>query len=162
MSGSPRGRHFFAAECEVARPLDEVFAWFSRPENLAALTPPSLKFRIRNELPTKLKVGSIIEIEIRPLGVPVRWSARILEWNPPHHFLDDQQRGPYAEWTHRHVFESVAGGTRIRDEIFYRLPLWPLGEVAHPIIRAQIGRIFDYRSAAILRILSSGSSTGGR
>jgi ligand-binding SRPBCC domain-containing protein len=35
--------------------------------------------------------------------------------------------------------------TTIEDQMRYRLPFGLLGEVAYPLVRAQLGRIFRYR-----------------
>ena len=63
-------------------------------------------------------------------------------------------RGPYAEWVHTHTFEDVPGGTRIRDHVRYRLPLAPLGNIALPVVRVQLRRIFDYREAVTRRLMA--------
>ena len=47
---------------------------------------------------------------------------------------------------HTHRFEPDGSGTVIRDEVLYELPLSPLGDVALPIVRRQLGRIFEHRA----------------
>jgi hypothetical protein len=44
------------------------------------------------------------------------------------------------------------------DDVEWELPLQPFGEVVRPLVRAQLERIFDYRQAAIHRLLL-GSNT---
>jgi len=39
--------------------------------------------------------------------------------------------------------------------MLYRLPLWPLGEIALPLIKLQLKRIFFYRQKAIHALLLS-------
>jgi hypothetical protein len=39
------------------------------------------------------------------------------------------------------------------DEVLYKLPLWPLGEVAYPFVKSKVQRIFSYRRAKIRKIL---------
>ncbi len=39
------------------------------------------------------------------------------------------------------------------DEVLYRLPLWPLGEVAYPWVSRQVDRIFAYRRKRIRQLL---------
>ena len=64
----------------------------------------------------------------------------ISTWKPPYEFIDEQRKGPYRQWIHRHRFAEDAGATRIEDEVDYALPLWPVGEIAHPLVRAQLER----------------------
>jgi ligand-binding SRPBCC domain-containing protein len=97
--------------------------------------------------------GTLIDYRLRLEKIPFSWRTEISEWDPPRAFTDRQLRGPYHTWIHRHTFESVGGGTLMKDTVDYRLPLWPLGEVALPLVRRRISRIFAYREDAIRRLL---------
>ena len=66
-----------------------------------------------------------------------------------------QESGPYSLWHHTHAFEDVPGGTIVRDQIRYRLPLGGLGEiVAGWLVRADLAKIFSYRHLAMDEILN--------
>jgi len=144
----------------VSRSLDVVFGFFSRPENLARLTPESLDFRILTPSPIVMKVGALIDYTIRVLGIPVRWRTLITSYDPPHLFVDEQLKGPYAYWFHRHTFRAVEGGTEITDEVHYVVPGGFLAPLAHTIlVRPQLEKIFAFREETI-RSLFSG--TAGR
>src|SRR6476659_2266510 len=123
--------HRFVASQTIDRPIEEVFAFFSRPDNLGRITPPAMGFeQISTEL--VMRAGLEIEHRIRPLlGVPLRWRSRIESYDPPRSFVDVQVRGPYRRWEHHHTFTPVPGGTRIDDQVEYELPLGPLGGIAH-------------------------------
>ena len=111
----------------VPASLEKVFSFFSRPENLQKLTPPWLDFRIV-EAPAELSAGALIRYRLRVHGVPVGWLTAIREWDPPHRFVDEQLRGPYALWHHTHTFEphpDADGDTLMRDVVRYALPLGP-------------------------------------
>jgi ligand-binding SRPBCC domain-containing protein len=81
----------------------------------------------------------------------VSWLTVIQEWDPPHRFVDEQLSGPYALWRHTHTFSADgAGGTIMRDEVRYALPLGGLGELAHRlVVRSDLERIFDFREQVV-------------
>lgn len=133
----------------VPRPLDEVFPFFSRPENLAVLTPPDLGFEFLTPSPIPMAPGSAIDYRVRPFGVPMRWRTVIESYDPPRSFADTQARGPYALWHHTHSFAPERGGTRMTDTVRYRLPFGPLGALAEPLVERELARIFDFRERAV-------------
>lgn len=134
----------------VPRPLDEVFDFFAKAENLETMTPSWLNFHILTPPPIEMREGQLIDYRIRLLGVPMTWRTRIDEWVPNVRFVDTQLKGPYALWRHLHAFEEVPGGVRMRDEVQYELPLGPLGAVAHALfVEAQLRAIFDHRRKTV-------------
>jgi ligand-binding SRPBCC domain-containing protein len=135
---------------QVARPLPEVFDFFSRAENLEALTPPWLNFKILNVKPQPVQQGTLISYSLRVHGIPLRWTSEIIEWEPPHRFVDLQLRGPYKLWRHEHRFAAKAGGTLISDTINLALPLGALGQLAYKIkVKSDVEEIFTFRKEKI-------------
>lgn len=131
-------------------PVEDVFEPFSRAENLQAITPPWLHFRIISELPIEMREGALIEYRLRFHGVPVRWRTEIVAWDPPHRFVDLALHSPFALWHHTHTFEAAEGGTLARDIVRYRVGFGPLGELAHALaVGRDLEGIFDFRREAI-------------
>jgi ligand-binding SRPBCC domain-containing protein len=56
-------------------------------------------------------------------------------------------------WRHGHDFERTPDGIVVRDSIEYALPLAPLSNLALPLVRSDMRRIFDYRSRQLSRLL---------
>lgn len=141
-----------ASSVTLERPLEQVFEFFSKAENLGLLTPPWLRFTIKSSLPIEMKVGALIEYRIRLYGIPMKWTSEITEWDPPHMFEDTQIRGPYRKWVHRHTFEETDEGTVVTDEVRYRVPG---GAVINRLfVRGQVRKIFDYRKAKLKELFA--------
>jgi ligand-binding SRPBCC domain-containing protein len=137
-------------EQQVPRPLPEVFAFFSRAENLEVLTPPWLNFKILDVVPVPIQPGTLINYSLRVHGIPLRWTSEMVEWEPPHRFVDVQLRGPYKLWRHEHRFEARDGGTLISDNITLALPLGVLGQIAYRLkVRSDVDEIFAFRKTKV-------------
>ena len=126
---------------------EAVFPFFADARNLERITPPELRFEIRTPGTIEMHDGQRIAYRLSLFAIRSRWLTEIRRWNPPFAFEDVQLRGPYRSWRHQHVFEPVPGGTRMTDVVHYELPLAPVGELAGSVVRRQLERIFDYRSA---------------
>src|SRR5438132_13726224 len=126
--------YLLTCQMKVPAPVDEAFAVFESPYNLARITPPWLHFRITTPERVTIRKGAEIEYEIRWLGIPVSWRTVITKYEPPVLFEDEQTDGPYTLWRHRHGFEEVEDGTVISDQVEYALPLGALGRLAHYLV----------------------------
>jgi len=146
--------HHLSTRLELACPVEQVFEFFSKAENLERITPPELHFRILTPRPIAMQQGTLIDYELRLFLARFHWRTEIQNWDPPHQFVDVQVKGPYREWVHRHRFIPTSIGTAILDDVQYRLPLFPIGELAFPVVRLQLARIFSYRRQAIRRWLA--------
>lgn len=137
------------AEQVIPRPIDEVFTFFSDARNLERLTPELIRFRILTPMPIEMSVGTIIDYKMRIHGIPVKWRTRIVEWNPPHRFADEQLKGPYRLWHHTHTFTPCEEGTRIGDRVEYR----PIGGALINIlfVKRDVRNIFEYRQRMLER-----------
>jgi len=147
-------KHTLHYSVELPQPLDKVFAFFADVSNLQRITPPELNFSIVTPLSLEMKCGVTIDFMLSLMGVPFKWQTEISVWNPPNMFVDRQIKGPYAEWVHTHTFRDIGGGkTMMADDVIYALPSQPLGELAHPLVRKQLERIFSYRQETIIKLL---------
>jgi ligand-binding SRPBCC domain-containing protein len=138
----------------LERPLPQVYDFFSDAGNLERITPPEIGFRIITPRPIEIRQGTLIDYKLNLYGLSVNWQTEILEWDPPNYFVDRQVSGPYGQWIHRHTFTGLSEDkTLIEDEVRYRLPLEPLGDIVHFFVKRELEYIFDFRQKAVAEIL---------
>ena len=109
--------HQLHASQVVARPIEEVFAFFARageprPDHAAG---DGLRAALDD---LEMRTGLEIDYRIRPLlGIPMRLAHADRGIRPARTPSSTSScAGPYRSWEHRHTFTAVAGGTRIEDE----------------------------------------------
>jgi len=128
--------------------IEEVWDFFSSPENLDEITPDDMGFKITSPQPlAKMHEGQIIEYKVSPiLNIPLNWKTKIIEVEEKNYFTDLQLNGPYKLWRHKHVFEDRGDHVIMSDYLEYALPMGWLGRLANQIfVRKRIEEIFDYR-----------------
>jgi len=155
--------HTLTRTLTLALPRQRVFEFFADAGNLERITPPELNFHIVTQQPFEIGQGTLIDYKLRLRGLPLRWRTEISVWDPPNEFVDRQLSGPYRQWIHRHTFTEIGPQeTLIEDEVRYRLPLEPLGDVAHFIVRRELAYIFDYRQKAVAELLGNIKAASAR
>ena len=133
----------FRARSTLNYPRDEVFAFFSKPENLQKLTPDHLHFSILTPLPVDMKVGAMLDYRIKLYGIPFSWRSEITVWEPPFRFVDEQVKGPYVYWIHEHAFFEDGDKTIVQDHVRY----WPRGGALLNLlfVEKDVKKIFSFR-----------------
>ncbi len=141
------------------QPREEVFAFFSDACNLERITPAFLRFVIVESPPIRMFEGQQINYRLKLYGVPIRWRTVITRWDPPHCFVDEQQRGPYRLWQHTHTFEPHDGGTLMTDRVRYI----PRGGslVNRLFVQRNVEQIFRFRREK-LQAIFDGAGAGDR
>jgi ligand-binding SRPBCC domain-containing protein len=146
--------HILTRELTIDLPIRQVFDFFADAGNLERITPPELKFQITTAQPINIKRGTLIDYQLKLRGFPVKWQTVISEWNPPFEFVDEALKSPYKQWIHRHTFTEIeTNKTLIKDEVKYRLPLEPFGDLAHWFVRRELDYIFDFRQKTVAKVL---------
>jgi len=146
--------HILTRDLILDLPREKVFKFFADAGNLERITPPELNFHIVTPQPFEIRRGTLIDYRLKLRGLPLKWRTEISVWNPPFEFVDRQLRGPYTQWIHRHTFTELdSNKTLIEDEVRYRLPLQPLGDIVHFVVWRELNHIFDYRQKTVAELL---------
>jgi ligand-binding SRPBCC domain-containing protein len=101
----------------IDAPVGSVFAFHERPDALSLLSPPFPPLRLLHRA-GGLEPGARVELRIGPLP----WTAIHTACEKNRFFVDEQLRGPFARWVHRHEFTPESSGTRLTDRIEFNLP----------------------------------------
>lgn len=148
--------HILRRGLMIDLPREEVFNFFADAGNLERITPPELKFQIVTPQPIDIRQGALINYKLKMRGFPVKWRTEISVWKPPFEFVDRQLRGPYKQWIHRHLFTEIGPAqTHMADEVSYRLPVEPFGDIVHWIVRRELDHIFDFRQKVVAEMLKN-------
>jgi|SRR6185503_1892822 len=159
--------------------VDLAFAFFVNPHNLPLLMPESMKTRIdRLELKPPPNppiagrqfarqeivagIGTEIDISFRPvryLPMRVSWRTKITEFVWFSHFCDEQVKGPFERFRHRHGIRSEIQdgkvGTLLTEEVEFSLPLGTVGHVGDRVVLQQMKRMFRVRQERLPAILDA-------
>jgi len=139
----------YSLKSEFQIPLSkaQIFPFFGDARNLERLTPGWLRFQVLTPGEIEMAVGTRIDYRLTLRGVPIRWQSEITAWNPPEYFVDEQIKGPYRAWVHRHEFEEVRGITQVRDEVRY--DHWGGTWVNRLLVAPDLDKIFRFRRQAL-------------
>lgn len=137
---------------QVRAPLARVRDFHSQAASMPAITPPPLSVRLHHA-PDELREGDEMDFSLGVGPVSIRWLARI-EGVSPNGFTDRQVHGPFAEWAHRHSFNSVdSQTTEVVDEITLRPKHQPWNWLLGMGIWAGLPLLFAYRASKTRSIL---------
>lgn len=134
--------------------INTAWSFFSDPNNLAIITPPSMEFNILQELPKKMFAGMIINYTVKPFSFfKVRWTTEIVNSEENKFFIDEQRFGPYKFWYHQHFFKEVSNSVEMTDVVYYALPFGFLGRIfGAKIVENKLNYIFEFRKNKINEI----------
>lgn len=148
--------HKIHKEQVVRSSLEQVWNFIKDPNNLNAITPDALDFKIISDVPPEMTNGLLIEYRIKiPLIGHQTWLTEIKHIRSMHSFVDEQRAGPYRFWYHYHELHDTGNGIRIIDDVTYMVPFGILGRCVNSlVISKMLGKIFDYRAEMFEKIFS--------
>jgi len=127
--------------------------------------PSFMRFQILSPMPDGVPQPIAPEVtyeyKLHLHGLGVFWRTLIKEVEYPQRFRDVQAKGPYASFSHEHVFEPTdrAGipGTLTQDIIRYRPPGGPLaGLINATMVRRDLRRLFECRHRRMRELFAEG------
>lgn len=151
--------HVLRRRQHLDAPPEDVFAFFAAAENLEAITPDLLRFRILTpEGGRGIREGTLLQYRLHLHRVPMRWTTLITAFEAPHRFVDTQLSGPFRLWHHEHRFtaDDATGGTWMEDVVSYDVGRGPIGRLARRVLVARdLEAIFDFRAREIPRLVAA-------
>ena len=135
----------------IPESLKNVWSYFCDPCNLNEMTPPEMNFEIITNPLAMMFEGQIIEYRVEFIkGLRSIWVTEIAHVRETSYFVDEQRIGPYRFWYHQHFFESVAGGTRMIDDVTYSIGFGLVGKILNDFwIKNKLENIFNFRAKKI-------------
>ncbi len=138
--------------------IENAWDFFSRPDNLAKITPSYMNFDILARSDAgEMYPGMVISYRVSPMfNISVKWATEITQVKEYRYFIDNQIKGPYKIWHHEHHFKKVDGGIEMKDILFYEVSYGILGRLLHKfLIKKRVEEIFSYRAAKIKELFGS-------
>ncbi|MGH7740234.1 MAG: TIGR01777 family oxidoreductase [bacterium] len=134
----------YEKESRISGSAEQVYAWHARPGAFQRLTPDWQGARMVESEEIRDGNKAVLEVSLGPFAK--RWVARYGSCVPGRRFVDEQEKGPFSRWTHRHEFLPVNDlESRMLDHVNYAVSfgqdrgLWGNG------IRRKIDRLFHFR-----------------
>ncbi|RBW48913.1 SRPBCC family protein [Marinobacter sp. F3R11] len=138
-------------QSEINRPVDRVFRFCASKSGFLAHFPFTTKWIGGPDDWTA--PGDILNFSFRLFGVPVRYTAEIIEFEKNVRFVDVMRKGPYKFFRHEHIFEPIGDGekTLYTDRLEFS---GGFGNVADGLISVPLTRrIFKKRHELMKKVL---------
>lgn len=98
------------------------------------------------------ELGDVVTWRAKHFGIWQTLTVKITEFDRPHRFVDEMQRGIFQYMKHEHLFDHTATGTRMIDNFDYAAPLGVLGRIAEAVaVTRHLRNLLLERNALIKR-----------
>ena len=149
--GTPTRRQY---QIYIERPVEAVFVFHADLKNHARLSSPEMPEEIIAGLDTPRAVGACITYRTRQGATARQQTCKLIQWDPPHGFAEEQVNGPFASWVHRRRFTAFQSGTLMADLIEYEPGAGPLGAIAERLwLGKHLDTAFRHRQNEAKRIM---------
>ncbi len=135
----------YTTTLEIARPVADMFAFFTRPRNLVQFTPPDWNLELVSA-PEILALSSRLTWQGRRWGVSQKVIQEVSAFDADKLIVVEQKQGPLKLWVQTHHFEVSIAGTRIIEKIDYDPPGGMLGfMITANAIRKELDNVSAFR-----------------
>jgi ligand-binding SRPBCC domain-containing protein len=142
----------------LCRPPSEVLAFFLRPANLLALTPPELNLQFLDG-PEVLTLGARLTWKGRRWGISRQVVTEITALEPDRLLIEEQREGPLRKWRRTLRFEPAAEGTCVTETVEFEPPGGALGLVVTAgAIERELQAAFAYREQRLPELLGGAAA----
>lgn len=138
-------------ETEISAPIERVFDLARSIDAHMLSTGSSRERAIGGRTRGLIEFRETVTWEATHFGVRQQLTAEITALERPFLFEDVMQKGAFSSMKHRHLFEPIANGTRMRDEFHFRAPLGILGRIAEATFLTAYMRRFLIRRNQVLK-----------
>lgn len=149
------GKYELRASQWLPRQPSQLFHFFSDCRHMNQVVPSWLQFQIVRAHEGPMQPGASYEYVIRWHWARLRWHTRITACDPPHRFVDVQQRGPYRFFEHEHLFVPAGGGTLTWDIIRYLPPGRIISPLTNRWVSRDLVRLFEHRHRRMAELFST-------
>ena len=127
-------------------PPRTLFDYHARPGAFERLNPPWQPVKVLHAS-GGIRDGAKVSIRVPILGpIGFTWDLAHQNFVDGVKFQDVQLRGPFSRWQHTHTINPHAGGSELVDEIDYKFPGGPIGDLVNALhFHGELKRLFNYR-----------------
>lgn len=139
--------HVLEATTPMRAPREALFAFHANEGAFERLAPPWERLAVL-EREGGIRDGGRLVMALRKGPARLVWVARHFGYAEGERFCDEQERGPFARWTHEHRCDegSSPGGSVLRDRVAWALPGGAIGNaLGGGLARRQLDRMFLFR-----------------
>ena len=78
----------------------------------------------------QIELGQTVTFDAVHFGIRQRLTAKVIEFDKPHRFVDEMTNGAFRSFKHIHEFIPTLNGTLLKDTLIWISPLGFFGKIA--------------------------------
>jgi len=100
-----------------------------------------------------ISLGETVTWRARHFGVWQNLTSKITDFDTPHQFVDEMQKGAFKSFWHQHRFETSPEGTIMTDTIRYEVPHGAIGKLFDRwVLKSYMVRLIEQRNEVIRQV----------